>query len=368
MHPGYTHPNLKEQLDLVLPLLGRALIDEDRVSSLRALASSLAPVSRGGFECWLGGSHRSRVDLHQSIYPTDSELVLLRNKIAANDFTAAPSIRSGWTHLHDFLTAWSRPSSPLHSCIPEIWLEYDNDKDSPALLPPSIFFALSHQAQAFPETYTKLIAPLLARLLGSNWSLCKDNLYRCFAYCPPGAFVSHIGIMLSKNTRVLRVNIKHLAQDALIPYLQRLGRQRETDRLKALLTELSAFFSAITICLDVGPTLHPRIGFECMILGQPPDRSRWRDFLDHSIARGLCRPQEKEALSDWPGQTCPTNAGTPWPDRLIAASLLQPKTHFTVINRRMNHLKVVWHPHHPLLIKAYLLWTHVLMIAGSNRT
>jgi len=116
---GHRYPNLKEQLDVLLPCLGRALIDSDQISSLRTLAARLTPIPRGGFECRLS-SDKPQVNLHQYIYPTDSELALLRNGVSTTASTGNTGARPKGAHWRDFLTEWSEPSSPLHIGIPEI--------------------------------------------------------------------------------------------------------------------------------------------------------------------------------------------------------------------------------------------------------
>jgi len=52
------------------------------------------------------------------------------------------------------------------------------------------------------------------------------------------------------------------------------------------------------------------------------------------------------------------NAKAPWPDHLIAASLLKPKDRFTLFNRELSHIKIVWQPQRALEAKAYLLYQH----------
>jgi len=173
----YSYPNLKEQLDVLLPCLGQALINSDQISSLRALATRLTPIPRGGFECRLG-SDKPQVDLHQCIHPTDSELALLRNGVSIIASTGNTDARPKGTHWHDFLTEWSEPSSPLHIGIPEIWMEYDN-QDSRTHPVPSVFIGLPQEASPSAETYGKIAVPSLDRLFGSDWHDCKDNLYRC---------------------------------------------------------------------------------------------------------------------------------------------------------------------------------------------
>ncbi len=245
-------------------------------------------------------------------------------------------------------------------------MEYDN-KDSRPHPIPSVFIGLPQKVSPSAETYGKITEPSLDRLLGSDWQVCKGNLYPCFVHCPDDAFIGNIGVMLSRNSRSLRVNVKRLQPDSLISYLQRLGWRGETNELKALMAQLFAFSDLITVCLDIGREIHSKIGFECIVRGQHPPGYHWGAFLDYLVAKGLCEPRKRAALLDWPGHTSPVNAEAPWPGHLIADSLLKPKDHFTIFNRELSHIKVVWQPQQALEAKAYLWYQHRWLTVKSEQ-
>jgi len=145
---------------------------------------------------------------------------------------------------------------------------------------------------------------------------------------------------------------------AVAPYLGQVGWQAETDELTRLVVELSAQVDRITVCLDVGEVLFPRVGLECILLKQPPQEARWGQLLDYLAGRGLALPHKSEAILAWPGHTNPTTTSTPWPDHLLRASLLQSPDQFTTFERRISHLKIVYQPAYPLAAKAYLWFGH----------
>ncbi|MDB9373320.1 hypothetical protein PN464_08050, partial [Nodularia sphaerocarpa CS-585] len=231
---------------------------------------------------------------------------------------------------------------------------------------PAIFFGLPQEVSPAVETYGIAVKSLNLLLGNLGWSGWQDNLYRCFAACPDGVFVSHIGVMLSRNSRALRVNVKRLQPNLLIPYLQQIGWQGETVKVAELMAELFALVDRITVCLDVGDQIYPQIGLECIFLNQPDSESRWAIFLDNLVARGLCEVQKREALLNWPGQINPLNSPAPWPHNLIAASVLQPRERFTVFERRLSHIKIVSQPQSTVLAKAYLWFQHQWLSGESK--
>ncbi|HYW22397.1 MAG TPA: hypothetical protein VE956_24430 [Nodularia sp. (in: cyanobacteria)] len=413
------YSTLADSLDVLLEteiksLSLEHLIGQDAVLSLKALAGNLAPILQGGFECRLS-ANATQVDLQQCIVRNEQELDLLQEFIKVAISTCEEMAYPKWLRLRDFLAEWR---SSLES-IPEIWLEFDVDKNyvtppptpprkrggeirqgfgdqnygtlppnahskrggeikqgfvsiqpdliSSFVLPlPAIFFGLPQEVSPAVETYG-IAAQSLNLLLGnlgcSGW---EDNLYGCFAACPDGAFVSHIGVMLSRNSPALRVNVKRLQPNLLIPYLQQIAWPGETVKVAELMAELFALVDRITVCLDVGNQIYPQIGLECILLNQPDSESRWAIFLDNLVARGLCEPEKREVLLNWPGQINPINCPAPWPDDLIAASVLLPRERFTVFERRLSHIKIVSQPQSPLVAKAYLWFQHQWLSGASK--
>lgn len=344
---------LTESIHLLLPNLVPKLVAPDAIWGLKTLTDNLTPILRGGFECRLG-ANRSQVDFQQCIIRDESELILLQEAIAIIASGDGISTDTRWSQLQYFLGQWQLS---LQS-IPEIWLEYDSDISSVFLPLPAIFFGLPQKRFPTIDTYA-IAAKSLDLLLGrSGWHKWQDNLERCFRACPHGVFVSHIGVMLSRNVPALRVNVKGLQPAALISYLQEIGWPGETKEVEALMKQLFSLVDRVTVCLDVGKRIYPQIGLECILVHQPEQDSRWATFLDYLLERGLCTPEKREALLKWPGQTNPVNSPAPWPGHLIAASLLQPRERFTLFDRRLSHLKIVYRPQCPLEAKAYLWFEH----------
>lgn len=351
------HSTLTESLDVLLPNLEPTLVTPDAILSLKALAGNLAPILRGGFECRLF-EDAPEVDLQQCIVGEENELVLLRELIATAISEGGETAHVGWFRLNDFLAEWLSSSSPGANRITEIWLEFDIDKSQARVPIPAIFFGLQQDVSPATQTYA-LATKSLDLLLGDlGWCDWQDNLYRCFKSCPDGVFISHIGVMLSRNAPALRVNVKRLQPQLLIPYLQEIGWQHEIDELEALMKQLFGLVDRITVCLDVGKQIYPQIGLECIFLNQPDSESRWNTFFNYLVEQGLCEPEKRDALLKWPGFTNPINAQAPWPNNLIVDSLLQPRERFSVFERRLSHIKISWRKQRPLLAKAYLWFEH----------
>ena len=347
---------LADTLQIVLPHLSPALAVPEAIASLQKTARLLAPIPRGGFECRLGSE--PQVDLQQCIVAGNGEAALLREHLGGMINRDARTDKA-WARLHDFITQWSEPSSDLHHEISEIWLEFDADfpKGSSDLPLPSLFFGLQQEATAIDKRLAvteraldlllgrSYIPPSTSYPSTSGYGLSsQQNWRRCFEACPEGVFISHIGVMISRPTEALRVNVKRLHPEMLIPYLEGVGWQGPTDELQRLMVELYDQVDRITVCLDVGRQIYPKIGLECILLKQPPQEPRWVSFLAYLVERGWCTPKKQAALLKWPGHSHPTTTAKPWPTHLITASLLQPPDRFSVFERRLSHIKIVYRP------------------------
>ncbi len=355
-----TKASLADIMPLLLADLPAALTTTESLPALQKTAIHLAPILRGGFECRLGAV--PQIDLQQCIAADDRQVALLHaylTEIIAKDDSANPM----WTRLLTFVSEWQESSSFLRSTISEIWLEFDAEPEMAATQPtvtplPAFFFGLPQNASASVDSIAAS-ENVLDQLLGrEHWSALQHNLHRCFDACPEEAFVSHIGVMLSRSTEALRINIKRLQPDTVIAYLQQVDWPGDADELAKLMDVLDGHVDRITLCLDVGRTLSPRVGLECILLKQPPEEARWGSLLAHLVEQGLCLPEKASALLRWPGRTTPLTTTVDWPDRLICTSLQQSPDHFTSIVRRLSHIKVVYQPTAPLEAKGYLWFSH----------
>lgn len=368
---------LVEAIDVLLEANStdsQCLVGQQEALAIKTLAAQIAPVLRGGFECRLSAGDR-RVDLQQCILGNEQELTLVNEMITtallACEATGQKREQAGWLRLQSFIAEWADPESLLRSHITEVWLEFDiepNAGERPSPLPlPAVFFGLAQPDSASAKAY-QIAERSLDLLIGrSAWAPWQDSLQRCFTACVGEAFVSHIGVMLSRTLPALRVNVKRLQPNSLTTYLQQIDWTGDIASAQALIAKLFSWVDRTTVCVDVGKIVFPKIGLECMILNQPLYESRWADFLTGLVSLNLCEPAKRQAVLDWSGQIHPLNASTPWPSSLISASLLQPVDRFTAFNRRISHIKVSWQPQRPLEAKAYLWFQHSWLSTGKSK-
>jgi hypothetical protein len=116
----------------------------------------------------------------------------------------------------------------------------------------------------------------------------------------------------------------------------------------------------VSLNIDVGETIGPKIGLECFFDGnrQPKREPRWGTFLDSLVRSGLCRAGKREALLKYPGYVDEKATDVTWPAALRRASRLLGGRSLSTFVRSLHHVKIVYRLGEPLEAKAYLSGNH----------
>jgi hypothetical protein len=197
----------------------------------------------------------------------------------------------------------------------------------------------------------KLLNHQISPQIESNLRLCADSL-------PAGATISHLGAMLSRSVKAVRVNVKGISPEQLLDYLMQIGWSDPTNTFSTLTSTLSEFVDSILLSFDVGVTVLPRIGLECFLNNQPCDEPRWQLFLDYLIERKLCTLAKQNALLNWPGFSHKSSVPDLWPSNISFGDRLLGSRAFSLFSRWISHIKLVHQPGNPLEAKAYLGFAH----------
>jgi len=249
-----------------------------------------------------------------------------------------------WNRIRQFCERWVEPSSHMNAGLSAAWLEFDLVAPPYNTPVPSVFVVVREDV---PSAHGSLAAveEALDLLLDKAFSReFRDGLRRCFEACSGDVRVRHVGAMLARHSDALRLCIHPLDSDHILPYLERIGWPGSVEELRSLLTPLLNLTDRIDmIDVDIGTSVFPQIGVECAFDRQPSAEPRWAPFLDHLVSLGLCTSRKRDGLLAWPGYTDPKT--DTWPGLSGEVILLE---------RRISHIKIGYHPGKPLEAKAYL--------------
>ncbi len=345
--------SLDDSLQVIIPHLPLNLVSPDVLPAIRQMARALPPLHWGGFECRLG-ENRTLIDFHQGIVANDDDLTTLENHISSS----ALLDNVAWNSIRRFCARLRFSSFPLHGKVTRIVLEFDNCSLPSPIPIPSLFIGMTRN-QSGGQLLTVVKAALELLLNKSVPIELLHNLRLCFDACPDGAYITDLGIMLSRHTEAVRINISGITPARLQDYIAGIQWQGPANDLEATFMRLLGFVDRVVLCLDVGAKVNTKIGLECFFDRASGKEPPWAAFLDYLVENGLCTPAKRDALLTWPGYTDPTTCTAPWPDNLIFESILQESYKFSLFHRNLSHIKINYQPNNPLEAKGYFEFHHV---------
>ncbi len=344
---------LREALVALWTSLPEALVQQDKLHLLQQSASLFPPLLRIGLECRM--DERTQVDLQLCLRRDDDLATLCPAITGIFSDAAEPDER-----LSAFLLEWADPDSSFHREISEVFLEYDVLPSGTRL--PLLFFALEKGMD--PAATRDLAARVVETALGKRRTFL-DPFEQLTEKLPEGAFVAYLGILFSRDINVLRVNIKGLRLSAVGPFLRAIGFAGDEASIRDGLELAYGLADRVTLCLDLGETIFPRIGLECFWDQSPEKETYWRYFLEAMEQRGICRNEKAGAVLQWNEDIVPGTTSA-WPEHLWMESLKRPESSFTLLRKKVSHLKLSCGAGRPAELKAYLGYGNIWRSFGKD--
>lgn len=337
-----------ELLEVLAAELSPALVPPAARHRLRTAAPLLAPVPRIGLECRLGADG-GPVDVSQHLRAAEGGAAHLHALARERVDAAAPAAREAWTRIGRFARAWGAGEL---AGVDEAWLEYDLEAACGAATVPSVFAGFRADAADGGRGFAPVLA-LLAPACGD----AADALGRALDEARARGGRAHVvvGAMLSRGDEV-RAVVRGLSPDGAAAWLEDIGWPGPADAVAAALERFGPHAAETGLAVGFGPGPLPRLGIELLAGSDRGGAHPLAGLIDALVAEGACTPAAAEALRGWRGDVTPATARAPWPQALVAASLLAPADRWGVLSRFVNHVKLRIQAGRPLQAKAYLGW------------
>ena len=346
-------PSLTRTLDVMRPFLPHALVSAEAFERACAAVEHLQARITDGiyFECRLH-DRSSRVDLVIIVREQGGALLSTPTAGTSSDARYADD---GWHRLAAFCRRWLTSETRLRDLIDHIWLEYDvepRQPDTQAGRPaPGVFCRLRapHRRAHSPRELCRRTLRVVEALKGRPASrIVRDCLSASVARLPQEAAVPYIGFMIGRRTPTIRVCIAKLAAVDAGTYLAAtIGSRNLADiASQAMLRDGVGgpwYVPMLHIDIDERRGFLPRIGIErpftwiCQLTGATGAAEL--DLLDGLVARNLCTRTKRDALLTWPGRS---------------VAMMPHELGWSVIERRINHVKFVHDPDSGTEAKGYL--------------
>ena len=356
--------SLATTLEAVRPYLQHPLASQETLRRLGAAIDHLpaAVAKMLYFECRLREA-APQVDLVLAVYPRGA-VILGQHE----EFIGEPA-PVWWVRLQAFCRQWVASPS-LAAWVDHIWLEYDIAADSAAAdvttigrwsdsPEPGIFISLAKLStvrdyQLIP--WLECVSTAVEAITGKGLAKCvRHSLQICVEALPPSTAIAYIGLMTHRPTPIIRVCLANMPVKSIAQYVTTVTTT--SPRQLGMATELAAYdyssdgeSQVSMLHLDISPErgVLSRVGLERLFSrrsqrhGQILDADR---FLLATLARrGLCADDKQEALLTWPGQS---------------VAVLPHELWWSLIDRRINHVKFVLDDDAGIDAKAYLLLSYL---------
>ena len=265
-----------------------------------------------------------------------------------------------WQAVSVFLDAWQDGSGDYQH-FDRVWLEFDLRQTLTGVPEPSLFFgsaAKMEKSEAFPAAATRCLARMAETTTDQMaWSSLLPELA---CACGDAGRVFMISSMLARPGAPVRVCLRckpPLSAGPMLRVLEAFGVPQSALQPVQFLEPVT---SCININLDLGETVHPRVGLECYDNGKAPAVS-FEKLVAELASRKLIRSEKLKDFWGYEGSSFPSSTGY-WPPTWTFYDALRTRGPSSHLLRGISHIKIVADGSGVVDVKAY---PFVLAITAS---
>lgn len=246
-----------------------------------------------------------------------------------------------WQRLRNLCRSCGTPGSPLHQSIFCLWIEFDSEHYSQAVVSPSLVFAQLQRLCCSPGLYESVAQAIHVSLKGSALQRpITENLLRCIERLPEKGLMTLFGLPIARPTDALRVVVGDLEPDQIPEYLSSVGWKGRAKELESLIFSLGGYADRHTINFDLNEQGIGKAGIE---FGIPQEQAatsdpRWEMIFDFLVKQGWCLKEKRAALLAW----------------VKPVTLLSRETKPIALRRFISHVKLSIEPSKRVVAKAYV--------------
>jgi len=287
--------SMEQYLKPVVPFTPPGLISPQALGTIMGLAGTLPPCASSGFEVRLG-EEEPVADFLVNLNGADGTRAAFAGRHPEIAPPASFLESPVWQRVRDFCRSWDEPGSLLHKQVRDMWLEFDLAQLGAGVPIPGVFFGPEWESGQLLDTVDRSVS----LLRGPGYTGLPPAIPRCAALLPGRPRIEQVGMMFSRQSDDLRLCIRDVPPRELSGYLRKAGWEGRGEELDAIVEQLLPFVDDITLDIDAGDGVRPKLGLEC-ILDRDPSRARWGRWLDHLVSQKLCTPTKRDGLMAWIG-------------------------------------------------------------------
>ena len=351
--------NSYQYLKYIESFIPKKIISQKNYNEIKNLAQHLKGnlTSFFGFESRLTSTN-ARSDYLIAVSSKKGEREELLKLIKNGDLPDQFFEKQEWKNVGFFTEKWTDPDSILYNNILGLWLEFDTADNYAEIPVPSIFLQtipLRLDEEKDFDNVKWVTRNAIPTLTGQKVSeKLEQKFFDALKKLPNGSSVFHVASMLSRETEGMRIVIKRIRSEDVVPYLESLGWTDQNNGLNELIEEIKKYSNCIRLHININDSIDQKIGLECFISPDHYHKGQgWMEFFDHLVEKGICLPNIKKAVLDFPGiiQEDPINE---FDFETYQPSVKLPDNNFSkAIVRYISHIKINYQPGHQIKAKAY---------------
>ena len=344
----------------VAPNISEDLISSQNLIEIQNLTNHLknGVTSFFGFEFRLT-STKARSDYLIAVSSQKGEREALVNTIKNGNLPKEFLQQKEWHQVKKLTEQWADPKSILHKNILGLWLEFDTAKEDIKTPVPNIFLQTVPLRIDIPKDIEKCIwvtRDAIPILTGAKVSEQLENKFiDALKKLPEGASVFHVASMLARGSEGMRLVIKRIKPEDIVPYLESIGwKDNDENELTVLLNDIKRFSNCIRLHINISDHVDPKIGLECFI---SPDKYHegegWNEFFDYLVSKNICLPHLSSALLAFPGVIQENQTEEFSFDSYIPSVKIEGNNFSKALVRYISHVKINYEPGKATEAKAY---------------
>ena len=340
----------KDYLDIVSPNIPTDLISNENYEEIKSIARHFRGglTSFFGFEASLMDS-QPRSDYLFAISSKFNEREELLNILERNGLPESLLEKKVWTNVKTFAKKWTEKNTIINNNILGLWFEFDASNTERDAKIPGIF---THTISIKKDSDVRwVVDDLIPLIKGKEASIeLKSKLTDCVRKLPENSSIYQIGIMLQRGCNDIRLVIKRINHDEIIPYLTAIGWNDESGKVKRLMKNLEKYCSRMVLHISVGEKVNSKIGLECSFYPEEKNQNeKWKKFFDFLVENGYSKADKIESILNFPnveyeyGITDDEEITTKMTDNPLSKKMI----------RFISHVKISYEPNSKIKSKAY---------------
>jgi hypothetical protein len=254
-----------------------------------------------------------------------------------------------WNNVKIFTEKWIEKDTKINKNILGLWFEFDASNTQRDIKIPGIF---THTVSIKRDSdITWVVDDLLPLCNGRRSSIeLKSKIQECVRKLPAKASIYQIGIMLQRKNKDIRLVIKRINHNEIIPYLESIGWNDDTGKIQNLIKNLEKYCSRIVLHISVGDKIDSKIGLECSFY---PDEKglneKWRKFFEFLVKNEYSKPDKIGSILNFQGVEY--DYGLYDQEDIVTKMKENPLNIKTI--RFISHIKILYEPNSKIQSKAY---------------